>query len=197
VTGASRGIGARSRAAWRLRRARHRALPQRTQGSGARCRDIEASGGKTVLIEGDVAQRGVAERIVRRYRRGMGTPRYPHHNAGDQITRCPITDTPDDLFDRQMNINVRSRLRGVPRRRPAISQQGGGGVIINVGSVPGAPVAGSVRSLCRAKAFVATFSRSLAKEVAADRIRVNVVSPGVIATDMQDRVSTPAQIAAP
>jgi len=30
------------------------------------------------------------------------------NNAGDQITRCPIVDTSDDLYDRQLNTNVRS-----------------------------------------------------------------------------------------
>jgi len=45
-----------------------------------------------------------------------------------------------------------------------------------------------------AKGFIPTFSRSLAKEVAAEGIRVNVVSPGVIATDMQGRVTSPEQL---
>jgi 3-oxoacyl-[acyl-carrier protein] reductase len=43
---------------------------------------------------------------------------------------------------------------------------------------------------------VSTFSRALAKEVAAEGIRVNVVSPGVIATDLQDRVTSPEQLKA-
>ncbi len=84
--------------------------------------------------------------------------------------------------------------------RSAIRQfrkQGGGGVIINVSSVAARTGGGGGSLLyAGAKAFVSTFSRSLAKEVASDGIRVNVVSPGVIATDMQDRVTTPAQLSA-
>ena len=45
-----------------------------------------------------------------------------------------------------------------------------------------------------AKGFISTFSRALAKEVAAQGIRVNVVSPGVIATDLQDRVTSAEQL---
>jgi len=68
--------------------------------------------------------------------------------------------------------------------------------VVNVSSVAGRTGGGIGSQLyAGAKAFVATFSRSVSKEVVGDRIRVNVVSPGVIATDMQDRVSTPAQIA--
>jgi 3-oxoacyl-[acyl-carrier protein] reductase len=44
------------------------------------------------------------------------------------------------------------------------------------------------------KGFISTFSRSLAKEVAPEGVRVKVVSPGVIATDMQDRVTSPEQL---
>ena len=41
------------------------------------------------------------------------------------------------------------------------------------------------------KAFVATFTRALAKEVAAEGIRVNAVSPSVIASPMQERTTSP------
>ena len=136
-----------------------------------------------MLIEGDIAQRGAAERIVDDAAAAWGRLDILINNAGDQITRCPIVDTPDDLFDRQININVRSvfeACRGGVRHM----RQGGGGVIINVGSVAGRTGGGIGSQIyAGAKAFVATFSRSLAKEVAADRIRVNVVSPGVIATE--------------
>jgi 3-oxoacyl-[acyl-carrier protein] reductase len=47
-----------------------------------------------------------------------------------------------------------------------------------------------------AKGFVSTLTRGLAKEVVGDRIRVNAVAPGVIATPFHDRFSTAQQIAA-
>jgi 3-oxoacyl-[acyl-carrier protein] reductase len=197
VTGASRGIGA--------------AVARGLGGCGARvavhyrsgrkeaervAADIEAAGGKAFLIGGDIAERGGAERIVDEAIAAWGRLDILINNAGDQITRCPIVDTPDDLFDRQMNINVRSVFEACRGGVRQMRRQGDGGVIINVGSVAGRTGGGSGSQLyAGAKAFIATFSRSLAKEVAADRIRVNVLSPGVIATDMQDRVSTPAQIA--
>lgn len=198
VTGASRGIGAAvarglghcgARVAVHYRSSRNEAE--------AVARDVEAAGGEAVLIEGDVSQRGVPERIVDDAVARWGRLDILINNAGDQIMRCPIVDTPDDLFDRQININVRSVFEACRGGVRHFRRQGGGGVIINVGSVAGR-TGGGVGSQIYAgtKAFIATFSRSLAKEVAADRIRVNVVSPGVIATDMQDRVSTPAQIAA-
>jgi 3-oxoacyl-[acyl-carrier protein] reductase len=156
--------------------------------------DVVAAGGKATLVEGDVAQRGGAERVVDSAIVALGRPDVLINNAGDQITRCPIVDTSDGLYDRQLNTNVRSIFDACRAGVRQFRMQGDGGVIIN--SVAGRTGGGIGSQLyAGAKAFVATFSRSLAKEAVADRIRVNVVSPGVIATDMQDRVSTPAQIA--
>jgi len=59
-----------------------------------------------------------------------------------------------------------------------------------------APAAASVRRFTPGQKRSLPHSRGRSpRNVAADKIRVNVLSPGVIATDMQDRVSTPGQIA--
>ena len=84
--------------------------------------------------------------------------------------------------------------------RAVVSQfrnQGGGGTIINLSSIAARTGGGGGSSLyAGSKAFIATFSRALAKEVASDRIRVNCVSPGVLATPMQDRTSPPEMLEA-
>jgi 3-oxoacyl-[acyl-carrier protein] reductase len=196
VTGASRGIGAavaRGLGSCGARVAVHyRSGRGEAEGVAAA---IEAAGGKAVLVGGDVAERGVAERLVDEAAAAWGRLDILINNAGDQITRRGIVDTTDELFDRQVATNVRSVFEACRGGVRQFRRQGGGGVIINVSSVAARTGGGGGSLLyAGAKAFVSTFSRSLAKEVAPDRIRVNVVSPGVIATDMQDRVSTPAQI---
>jgi 3-oxoacyl-[acyl-carrier protein] reductase len=203
VTGASRGIGA-AIARGLGRCGAHVAVHYRSGRKEAEqvAADIAAAGGKSVLVAGDVAERGGAGKVVEAAVAALGRLDILINNAGDQITRCPIVDTPDELFDRQIDTNVRSVFEACRAGVRQMRQQGQdgstkGGVIINVGSIAGRTGGGIGSQIyAGAKAFVATFSRSLAKEVVADRIRVNVLSPGVIATDMQDRVSTPAQIAA-
>ncbi len=78
---------------------------------------------------------------------------------------------------------------------PQFRSQRGGGAIVDVSSVAARTGGGGGSSIyAGAKAFVATFTRALAKELAPDRIRVNAVSPGVIDTPLQNRVTTPEQI---
>ena len=119
------------------------------------------------------------------------------NNAGDLIERRPAADTSDELFDRHVAVNIRPVFAAC---RAAVSQfrkQGDGGAIINLSSIAARTGGGGGSSLyAGSKAFIATFSRALAKEVAADRIRVNCVSPGVLATPMQDRTSPPEMLEA-
>jgi 3-oxoacyl-[acyl-carrier protein] reductase len=71
------------------------------------------------------------------------------------------------------------------------------GTIINVTSIS-ARTGGSTGSALysAAKAFVSTFTRSLATELAADGVRVNAVSPGTIMTAFHEVYSTPEKLAA-
>jgi 3-oxoacyl-[acyl-carrier protein] reductase len=198
VTGSSRGIGA--------------AVAKGLGGCGARVavhyntgkREAEAvaaairdAGGEAVLLQGDVGAPGTAERLVDETVARLGRLDILVNNAGDLIERHPVADTPDELFDRQIAINVRPVFAAC---RSAVRQfrvQGGGGTIVNLSSVAARTGGGGGSSLyAGAKAFVATFTRALAKEVAKEGIRVNAVSPGVIDTPMQDRTTPPAQIEA-
>jgi 3-oxoacyl-[acyl-carrier protein] reductase len=73
----------------------------------------------------------------------------------------------------------------------------GRGVIVNVSSIS-ATTGGSPGSsiYSGAKGFISTFTRSLARELAPDNIRVNAVSPGTIHTDFHLRHSTPEKLEA-
>jgi 3-oxoacyl-[acyl-carrier protein] reductase len=78
---------------------------------------------------------------------------------------------------------------------PQFRRQGAGN-IINVTSIAARNGGGPGSSIyAGAKAFVSTLTRGLAKELAAERIRVNGVSPGVIQTLFHERFSTPQQLA--
>lgn len=199
VTGASRGIGAaaaRGLGACGANVAVHY-RSGRTEAEQVAA-DVERSGGTALLVQGDIAEPGTVDRLVAETVSRFGRLDILINNAGDQISRVDIVDIPDELFDRHVAVNIRPIFVGCRAAvRQFRKQQGTGGNIINVSSIAARTGGGRGSYVyAGAKAFVSTFSRSLAKEVAPEGIRVNVVSPGVIATDLQSRVTTAEQLRA-
>jgi 3-oxoacyl-[acyl-carrier protein] reductase len=196
ITGASRGIGAavaRGMGANGANVAVHyrsgRTEAERVAG------DVEQSGGTALLIQGDIAEPGTVERLVAETVSRFGRMDILINNAGDQISRVNIADITDELFDRHVAVNIRPTFAACRAAVRQFRKQATGGNIINVSSIAARTGGGGGSYIyAGAKGFISTFSRSLAKEVASEGIRVNVVSPGVIATDMQDRVTTPEQL---
>ena len=198
VTGASRGIGAaaaRGLGACGAKVAVHyRNGKAEAEGVAA---DIEKSGGKAMLVHGDVAEPATLDRLIEETVAGFGRLDILINNAGDQISRVNIADTSDELFDTHVAVNIRPTFIGSRAAVRQFRKQGGGGNIINVSSIAARTGGGGGSYLyAGAKGFISTFSKALAKEVATEGIRVNVVSPGVIVTDLQNRVTSPAQLEA-
>ena len=199
VTGASRGIGAavaRGLGACKAKVGVH----YRSGRSEAEevVADIERKGGAALLVQGDIAERDTVDGLIAETVARFGRLDILINNAADQISRVDIVDVSDELFERHVDVNIRPIFTacraGVRQFR---RQEGGRGNIINVSSIAARTGGGGGSYIyAGAKGFVSTFSRSLAKEVAPQGIRVNVVSPGVIATDMQDRVTSPEQLLA-
>ena len=157
--------------------------------------DVGRSGGTALLVQGDVAELGTVDRLVAETVARFGRLDILINNAGDQISRVNIADISDELFDRHVAVNMRPTFAACRAAVRQFRKQGAGGNIINVSSIAARTGGGGGSYLyAGAKGFISTFSRSLAKEVAPEGIRVNVVSPGVIATAMQDRVTSPEQL---
>lgn len=198
VTGSSRGIGAavaRGLAAAGMKVAVHY-RSGRAEAEALHA-EITARGGEAIVLSGDVTEPGVAERLIDETANGFGRIDVLVNNAGDLIERRPVAETSDALFDQHIALNIRSVFAACRAVVAQFRRQGGGGSIINLSSIAARTGGGGGSSLyAGSKAFIATFSRALAKEVAADRIRVNCVSPGVLSTPMQDRTSPPAMLAA-
>jgi 3-oxoacyl-[acyl-carrier protein] reductase len=197
VTGASRGIGAAVALALG-RCGAHVAVHYRTgrDEAAAVARDIDQAGGRAVLLQGDISERGVAERLVCETAEAFGGLDILINNAGDLIARYRVEETTEEFFDQQVATNIRPVFAACRAAIPLMRQRGGG-VIVNVSSVAARTGGGGGSSLyASAKAFIATFTRALAKELAPERIRVNAVSPGVIDTPMQDRTTPREQLQA-
>ena len=199
VTGASRGIGAAVARALGACGAKVCVHYRNSHSDAvAVASGIQLDGGEAVLVQADIAKPGAAEQVIAETVARFGRLDVLINNAGDQISRVDIAQTSDELFETHIAVNVRPVFAA---SRAAVrqfrTQVGGKGTIINVSSISARTGGGRGSYIyAGAKAFVSTFSRALAKELAPEGIRVNVVSPGIISTDMQNRVTTPEQLLA-
>lgn len=196
VTGASTGIGAavaRGFAARGMRVAVH--YNASADPAKALVDAITADGGEAFALQGDVRDTQAIRRIVAQTQARWGGIDVLVNNAGGLVQRVPIADFEDALFDEILHLNARSMLAFCREVVPLMRAQGRGGSIINVSSVAARHGGGPGAYLyAGAKGFVSTATRGLAKELAAERIRVNAVAPGVIQTPFHDRYSTPQML---
>ncbi len=192
VTGASSGIGYATALLLAERGAVVAAHYNATkEGADRAIKAIAEKGGRAFAVQADVARKGDVQRMFRQVIDAEGGIDIAVNNAGDLVERCPIAEMPEELFDRVMGLNLKgvflccqaALADMIPRRE---------GVIVNVTSIAarhgGGPGAVAYAS---SKGAVLTLSKGLAREVAQHNIRVNCVSPGVIATRFHERHSSP------
>lgn len=165
------------------------------EGAEAAAQEITAMGRRALVVQADVSTRAGAFQLVARVRAQLGPVEILVNNAGDLLERRPLRDFTDELWDRVMDLNLRSVFlcsqavcgEMIDRKR---------GVIINVGSIAGHNGGGPGAAVyATAKAAVHCLTKGLAKELAAHGVRVNGVAPGVVMTPFHEHHSTPEMLA--
>ena len=112
------------------------------------------------------------------------------NNAGTMGGRVAAGEVTQTQYDQVVDLNVRSVVTLTTALLPALKAAKGAS-IVNTSSIS-ATIGGSAGSslYSASKAFISTWTRALARELAPDHIRVNAVSPGTIMTDFHRRYST-------
>jgi 3-oxoacyl-[acyl-carrier protein] reductase len=195
ITGSSSGIGAAAALAFGHQGARVVVHYNRNRVEALRVANaIGESGGEAICLHADVTDSAAIRSLVNRTVTHFGRLDVLINNAGDLVGRCPITEVTDAFFDQVAHLNMRSMIIACREAVPIMRQQGGGN-IINVTSVAARHGGGAGAVLyAAAKGFVSTATRGMAKEFVKDNIRVNAVSPGVIATPFQERHTSGEQL---
>jgi len=146
-------------------------------------RELDSSSADWVVADvGDAAAtRAYIERAVDRF----GPIDVLFSNAGNQGPVVPVTEYPEDAFDAQIRVHVRGAFLackyGLPRMRD-------GGSLIITSSVVGAMGAPGVVAYVTAKHAQVGLMRSVAKEAARRRIRVNTLHPGPVDNAFQAQI---------
>ena len=188
ITGASRGIGAAT-ALLAARQGYAVAVNYSANSLAADevVRQIRQGGGSAMAVQADVADEAQVLTMFEKVDAKLGRLTALVNNAGvvDQTSRVEAMSMA--RFRRMFEINVFGSFVCAREavRRMSTRHGGVGGTIVNLSSVAarlGAP--GQYVDYAAAKGAIDSFTLGLAKEVAAEGIRVNAVRPGIIETDI-------------
>ncbi|WP_374163731.1 SDR family NAD(P)-dependent oxidoreductase [Arcticibacter sp. MXS-1] len=151
---------------------------------------IKNEGGEAVLVYGDMTKAADANLLAEKAREAFGEEIHVLVNvAGGLVGRKKLVEMEEEFWDFLMDLNLKSVFlvcKAIVPFMPA------GSSIINFSSLAARDGGGpGASAYATAKGAVMTYTRSLAKELGPQGIRVNALAPGVIATTFHDVHSTP------
>jgi NAD(P)-dependent dehydrogenase (short-subunit alcohol dehydrogenase family) len=141
--------------------------------------------GQVATAAADVSDAAATRRYLERTVAAFGKIDVLFSNAGNQGPIVPTTEYPEDVFDAIMTVHVRGAFLCCKYGLP---QMNDGGSVILTSSVVGAMGAPGSVAYVTAKHALVGLMRTLAKEAARRRIRVNTLHPGPIDNEFQARI---------
>jgi NAD(P)-dependent dehydrogenase (short-subunit alcohol dehydrogenase family) len=192
ITGASQGLG---RQFARLLAAHGAAVILAARQTGklkSLEEEIRGNGGRAAAVQMDVTDTASIGKAIDSAEVALGPVSVLINNAGIAVEKLAVNQTEAD-WDSVINANLKGAYFAateIARRMIARKQQGN---IINIASVLGLGVTKFLSPYTVSKAGIIQATRSLALELAANRIRVNALAPGYIDTEMNHEFwSTPS-----
>lgn len=180
VTGAASGIG-RASAERFAREGAQVVVADRDEGGRAVAAAIEGAGGRALFAHVDVTRDDDLERMVRTAVDGFGAVDILFNNAGVG-GYVPFDRLVPAEWDRVLAVNLRAVYRACQVTLPYLRARRG--VILNMASQSALEGQAMNEAYCTAKAGVVAFTRSLARELAPDGVRVNCLCPGGVDTPL-------------
>ncbi|MBB2487194.1 SDR family oxidoreductase [Mitsuaria sp. WAJ17] len=188
ITGASRGIGAAT--ALRCAQAGHDVVLNYHREAAAAERvaqQVRALGAQAHLLQADVADPAQVLALFQRLDQQAGPLWGLVNNAGVVAPKARLDEMEPERWQRVFAVNVMGSLLCAREavKRMSRAHGGAGGAIVNLSSraaLLGSP--GLYVDYAASKAAIEAFTVGLAREVAAEGVRVNGVRPGIIATDI-------------
>lgn len=187
ITGASSGIGEATALALAAEGAKVALVARRADKLEQLEKQITSSGGQALSITTDVSDEAQINEMVQKAKEHFGSVDILVNNAGVMLTgSIESADTSD--WRRMIEIDLLGLMYATHAVLPLMKAQGGGH-IVNISSVAGRVASANFAVYNAAKFGVVAFSDALRKEVYKDKIRVTVIEPGAVATELTNQIT--------
>jgi NADP-dependent 3-hydroxy acid dehydrogenase YdfG len=192
VTGASSGIGEATARALAARGAAVALAARRKERLDELAKDITGTGGRALVIEADVSDKAQARAMVERTVAELGRLDTVVNNAGVMLLG-PIEHAPLEEWERMVHLNVLGVLYTAHAALPHLLKAAEDAPrrvadLVNVSSVAGRVARSGSGVYNTTKFGVVAFSESLRQEVTRRHVRVSVIEPGAVATELASHV---------
>ena len=188
VTGASSGIGEATALALAAQGAQVALVARRRDRLEGLAERITGDGGRALVIEADVTQQAEAERAVAQTVSELGRLDTLVNNAGVMLLG-PATEAPLEEWQRMVDLNVTGLLYCAHAALPHLLSAAEGGPrrvsdMVNISSVAGRVARSGSAVYNATKHGVGAFSEGLRQEVTRRHVRVSLVEPGAVETEL-------------
>jgi len=187
VTGASSGIGAATALALAQEGASVALVARRQERLEDLARQIRGVGGQAEVLALDIVQPEAASQAVERTVLALGGLDILVNNAGLMLLG-PVAGADPSDFSRMLDLNVLAVMNLTHAALETMKPQRSGH-IVNVSSVSGRGAGPTSAGYSATKWALGGFSEGLRQEVRLDNIRVTVIEPGVVATELTDHIT--------
>jgi NADP-dependent 3-hydroxy acid dehydrogenase YdfG len=186
VTGASSGIGEATALALARAGARVAVAARRRDRLEAVAKRIRDVGGEALVVEADFGIEAEAQRAVHETEKAFGRLDILVNNAGVMYLE-PVIEADLARWRRMFEINVLGLIAATQAALHGMRARGDGH-IVNIASTAGRIATPTAAAYAGTKFGVVGFSEALRKEVYRDRIRVSVIEPGVVETELREHI---------